>query len=288
VSDFEPFRFVFMADCQLGAYASFSGATEDDVEVYAANGMTIRAAPKTEGIAWDVRQYRRAIGATNRVAPAFVVMGGDMVNEPQSEAEYSALRDVTADLNPEIPMHWVPGNHDIAFDTVVPNEASIDAYRGRFGEDSYSFEHNRVTFIVSNTVIWDHPEELDGAWEAQLEFMERELEDARDRGSVHTIVLGHHPLFTDAADEEDSYWNIPAARRAPLLDLFSVYDVRAMFCGHWHRNGGGTAGGLDMVVSGPVGYPLGADPSGLRIVDVGMDAIEHRYVALSEFDGEEN
>ena len=232
--------------------------------------------------------YRRAIGGANRLTPAFVVMGGDMVNDPHSAAEYSALREVTTELSSEIPMHWVPGNHDIAFDTVVPSEASVAAYRDRFGPDSYVFVHNRVTFIVANTVIWDHPEDVDGAWEHQVAFMERELEAAGDRDSVHTIVLGHHPLFTDTADEEDSYWNIPTARRTALLDLFTAYDVRAMFCGHWHRNGGGSLGDLDMVVSGPVGYPLGPDPSGLRVVDVDSGAVEHHYVALSEFDGEES
>lgn len=287
MSEFEPFRFVFMADCQLGAYASFSGATEADVVAYAEDGMTIRVAPPTEGIAWDVRQYERAIAAANRLQPAFVVMGGDMVNDPHSAAEYSALRETTTALDPAIPMRWVPGNHDVAFDTVVPTGPSVAAYRTRFGEDSYVFDHRRVTFIVANTVIWDHPEDLDGAWEAQVAFIERELEAARDRGSLHTIVFGHHPLFTASADEEDTYWNIPAVRRELLLDLFVAYDVRSMFCGHWHRNGGGTAGALDMVVSGPVGYPLGDDPSGLRIVDVGADVVEHRYVALSEFDGEE-
>jgi len=53
-------------------------------------------------------------------------------------------------------------------------------------------------------------------------------------------------------------------------------------CGHWHRNGGGSAGDLDVLVTGAVGYPLGNDPSGLRIVDVGADDIEHEYVALED------
>lgn len=287
MSTFTPFRFVFMTDCQLGAYASFSGATEADVAAYADAGMTIQAAPPAEGVAWDVRQYERAIGAANRLEPAFVVMGGDMINDPHSAAEYEALQRATGALDRDIPMRWVPGNHDVAFDTVVPTEASVAAYRKRYGDDFYVFEHNRVTFIVVNTVVWDHPEALDGAWEAQLAFLEQTLEAARDRGSVHTIVFGHHPLFTATADEADTYWNIPAARRTLLLDLFAVHDVRAMFCGHWHRNGGGAAGDLDMVVSGPVGYPLGSDPSGLRIVDVDSGTVEHRYVALSEFDGEE-
>jgi hypothetical protein len=36
-----------------------------------------------------------------------------------------------------------------------------------------------------------------------------------------------------------------------------------------------------MVTSGPVGYPLGDDPSGLRIVDVGEERVLHEYVPLS-------
>ena len=37
---------------------------------------------------------------------------------------------------------------------------------------------------------------------------------------------------------------------------------------------------LQMVTSGPVGYPLGDDPSGLRIVKVYDDRIEHEYFAF--------
>ena len=35
-----------------------------------------------------------------------------------------------------------------------------------------------------------------------------------------------------------------------------------------------------MVTTGPVGYPLGDDPSGLRIVKVYRDRIEHAYYGL--------
>jgi hypothetical protein len=36
------------------------------------------------------------------------------------------------------------------------------------------------------------------------------------------------------------------------------------------------------VVTGPVGYPLGTDPSGLRVVDVDGECLQHRYVALGD------
>jgi hypothetical protein len=39
-----------------------------------------------------------------------------------------------------------------------------------------------------------------------------------------------------------------------------------------------------MVTSGPVGYPLGDDPSGVRVVAVGESGVAHRYSALDELD----
>lgn len=77
-----------------------------------------------------------------------------------------------------------------------------------------------------------------------------------------------------------------------MLDKFNDAGVRAIFAGHWHRNGGGTYKNVQLIVSGPVGMkflnhedndetiviilivwsaigmPLGEDASGIRIVDV--------------------
>jgi len=283
VSSFEPFSFLFMADCQLGCFATFSGLTEADVASYADRGMAVRAAPAADGFEWDADRLEQAIEAANRLSPDFVVMGGDMVDEPRDETQHEAVRRIVGGLEPPTTMYWVPGNHDAAFDTVVPTAQSLEAYRRRFGPDNYVFEHKDVTFLVCNTVVWDHPDRVTELWDAELGRLERELASAQRRGSAHTVVFGHHPLFTSHPGEYDSYWNIPGERRRLLVDLLRTYDVRAMFAGHWHRNGGGTAGDLEMVVSGPVGYPLGSDPSGLRIVDVTANGIEHRYVALDEF-----
>jgi 3',5'-cyclic AMP phosphodiesterase CpdA len=276
----EPFRFLFMADCQIGCYASFSGLTEDDVVSYAAKDMVVRSVPRSDDLEWDLANLRAAMAAANRIAPEFVVMGGDMIDDPRSDLQYRGLLESRAILDESIPMYWVPGNHDIAFDTVVPTAASIAAYQERFGPARYSFRHREVTFVVANTVVWDHPEEAGDAGSADLHWLERQLDAGRE--GRHRIVFGHHPLFTAVPDEADTYWNIPTERRRLLIDLFTVYGVRTMFCGHWHRNGGGAAGDLDVVVTGAVGYPLGHDPSGFRIVEIGDDSIDHEYVALPD------
>ena len=53
-----------------------------------------------------------------------------------------------------------------------------------------------------------------------------------------------------------------------------------MFSGRYHRNSYGEHGGLQMVTTGAVGYPLGDDPSGFRVVRVHGDRIEHEYRPL--------
>jgi len=283
VSGVEPFRFLFMADCQLGCYASFSGMNEADIARFAARNMRVRMAPRTEGYEWDAERYRRAVAAAAKIRPDFVAMGGDMVDDASSVEQREALMQITAGLG-TIPMHWVPGNHDVTEDTLVPTSSSLARYRATFGPDHYTFEHRGVTFIVTNTSVWQHPEKVGEEWDAQIGALESELRSARAGGTRQIIAFGHHPLFTQAPDEPDDYWNIPIERRRAILGLFGTYGVRAFFCGHWHRNGGGWDGGVEIVVTGPVGYPLGEDPSGFRIVEVDDAGLRHEYLPLTEGD----
>ena len=64
------------------------------------------------------------------------------------------------------------------------------------------------------------------------------------------------------------------------MDLFKETGVSAVFSGHWHRNGFATYGDMELITTGPVGYPLGDDPSGFRIVRVREDELEHEYIPL--------
>ncbi|MOA53848.1 hypothetical protein D3C78_1773690 [compost metagenome] len=55
-----------------------------------------------------------------------------------------------------------------------------------------------------------------------------------------------------------------------------------IFAGHLHRNSFGKDGEMEMVTTGPVGRPLGKDPSGLRIVTVIDGKIQHTYYGLDQ------
>ena len=276
----DAFRFVFMTDCQLGCYATFSGLTAADVQAYAARGMRVGAVPAVSGWDWDARRLADAVAAAQQLSPAFVVVGGDMVDDAASAGQYADVRRLTAPLEPRL--HWVPGNHDCAPDAITPTPQSLAAYRRRFGPDHYAFSVSGAACIVVNTVVLANPGAVADELDAQLGFVEEAVRAAREDGAATILVFGHHPLFTAAADEPDTYWNIPLVRRRPLLELFKAFGVRAYFCGHWHRNGGGWDETVEVAVTGPVGYPLGADPPGFRVVDVDGDRVSHRYLVTPQ------
>lgn len=271
-------RFLFLADMQLGAYASVSGLDQATIGQLAERDIHVDAVPEVTGFEWDSDRYSEAITMANSIRPDFVVVGGDMVDDSESQEQLEEVLRITHRLDDGIPLYWVPGNHDIAVDTVVPTRHSISKYRETFGRDYYAFVFGSYRFIVLNTVVVDHPEEVLEELDEQMEFLEHEL----SRTSPGTaLIFGHHPLFLRAPTEPDSYWNLPLERRSELLRLIHHHRVPAAFAGHWHRNSVAFDGDFQMVTTGPVGVPMGADPSGLRVVNLDGGRVTHEYRPLS-------
>ena len=271
------FFFVQMADPQFGLFAYLSGLSAAEIEAMHRRGMTVRPAPKITGFADETRLYGKAIDEANRLRPDFVVMCGDMVNDSDDEEQLGELFRITGELDPSIPMHWVAGNHDVGNELTTE---SLATYRRRFGADNYVFDHGGSTFVVLNSNVAYDPSHVPEEWERQLDFLRDALVEARRRDSDHVVVFTHHPLFLREHDEADSIFVVPQVRRRVLLDLLVSYGATAMFSGHYHRNSYGEYRGLQMVTTGAVGYPLGDDPSGFRIVQVHLDRLEHEYHAL--------
>ena len=273
------FFFIQMADVQFGLFAHVSGADEARIERARRNRLIIRPAPKITGFADETELYSKAVAAINRLRPDFVVMCGDMVNDPNDPAQLAELWRITGGLTEDIPMNWVAGNHDVDND-LTPE--SLALYRERFGEDNYFFDHEGSRFIVLDSNVPFFPPKIPGEWERQLDFLRSALREAREIGSTHILVFTHHPLFLEDPDEPDSTLVIPREKRTVLLDLLQSHDVSAVFSGHWHTNSYARAGDMLMVTTAAVGYPLGYDPSGFRVVKVFEDRIEHEYFGFDE------
>ena len=221
--------------------------------------------------------FERAIAAANRLHPAFVIVCGDLTHRAGDAAQIAEYRRIVAGLDRSIPLYSVPGNHDLAS---PPTTASVQAFRAQYGPDRYTFTHGGLLGIVINSTLIKEPTGSPEETAAQEQWIRTTLDAARRRPHAWTLLFQHHSWFLAQADEPDQYFNLPLARRREFLDLFKAAGVSHVFAGHYHRNAMGRDGTLEMVTTGPVGKPLGADSSGLRIVVLSDAGVEHRYYPL--------
>ena len=251
----EPFFFIQLSDPQLGMFTD------------------------NRDFAQETANFEFAVSTVNRLHPAFVIITGDLVNKPRDAAQIAEYQRIVSNVHPTIPVYNVVGNHDI---DNVPTPDLIAAYTNQFGPDYYAFRHADFVGIVLNSVVIHSPQKTENQLAEQKRWLRTELEKARQSGAQQIVVFAHHPWFLKSSDEPDEYFNIPRERRVPYLELFQEFGVRYLFSGHYHRNAVAREGDLEAVTTGPVGKPLGQAKSGLRVVIVGDDRIEHRYYDFGE------
>lgn len=249
----QPFFFIQMTDTQFGFFTdnkSFEKETEN---------------------------FEKAIAAANRLHPAFVIITGDLINKPADQAQLLEYKRIVALLDPSIPIYHVAGNHDVTND---PKQGDIEKYRKELGKDYYTFKHNGMQGIVLNSLYFKSPAGVEKEAAAQEKWLKKQLKTARRSSAAPVLVFQHHSWFLTNPEEKDEYFNIPAATRNKFLALFKQYGVSHVFAGHYHRNAFGKSENMEMVTTGPVGKPLGKDPSGFRIVTVSENKVSHQYYEL--------
>ncbi len=251
----EPFFFIQLSDPQFGM---FSG---------------------NKDFAQETANLEFAVATINRLRPAFVVITGDLVNKPGDVAQIAEYKRIVAKVDAAIPVYNVVGNHDLEN---VPTPASIATYTNHFGPDHYRFAHAGLVGLVLNSVVIHSAQQTTNELAAQEQWLRAELDQAKRSGARQIVVFAHHPWFLKTADEPDEYFNIPRERRAGYLARFREFGVKHLFSGHYHRNAIARDGDLEAVTTGPVGMPLGEDKSGLRVVIVRDDRLEHRYYHFGE------
>lgn len=212
--------------------------------------------------------------------PRFFIVCGDMVDEyvdrKMREEQILDFKLLFTYLDRDIPLVCICGNHDIGNQ---PTHESIEVYKKTYGDDYFSFVVSGVLMIALNSSLFPSPYSdpslvLDLV-EKQNSWLDIQL--ATSNNYKHAIIFQHIPWFTETFDEEDHTINILKDVRIPMLEKFAKAGIKAIFCGHYHRNGGGYYGKIDQVVTSAIGAQLGQDKSGLRVVKVTEDGIEHVY-----------
>ncbi len=246
----EPFFFIQLSDPQLGMFTG-----DKDFMQETAN-------------------FEFAVAAVNRLRPAFVVITGDLVNKPGDDTQIAEYLRIIGTIDPTIPVYSVVGNHDIGN---TPTPESLAKYRAIFGPDHYTFRHGGFVGIVLNSTLVSDPKSVPTELSNQDAWLRTELKQASEGGAGHIVVFQHHSWFLTKPDEEDQYFNLPSERRAAHIALFSEFGVKYVFCGHFHRNAIAKDGEIEVVTTAPVGMPLGGESSGLRVVIVREDRLDHRF-----------
>ena len=228
-----------------------------------------------KGFEKETELYEKAVRAINRLKPDFVVITGDFVNSSNDRSQIAEFKRISATIDSKIPVYYTPGNHDIGN---IPDNLNIDIYIKDYGYDRFSFRHKKCQFIgfnscliKSNTPIFE---------KSQFDWLKKMV--AKSKKADHIILFCHHPFFINSLDEPETYSNIGIERRKKYLDLFSANKVEAIFSGHLHNNATPLYGKIQLVTTSALGKPLGNAPSGLRIVKIFNDKIEHQYYGLDE------
>lgn len=197
----------------------------------------------TSPYATNARANGRARHALQSIAalkpePAFVVHLGDIVHPVPSlptyedaVARYKALAAAV-----RVPVHLVPGNHDIGDKSVdwMPADIVCDEYiakyRAAFGPDWYGFDAGPLRCLVVDALLLNSG--LAGE-AAQREWLEGELGAAA--AGRRTFVFIHYPPYVHLPDERSTYDNIDQPGRDWLLGLLRRHGVEALFAGHVHN-----------------------------------------------------
>jgi 3',5'-cyclic AMP phosphodiesterase CpdA len=176
--------------------------------------------------------FRQVVAQMRASAPgaAFCLIAGDVADGGEA-AQLAAMRDIFRAL--EMPLHPVPGNHDVrwdndrtGYDAIFPNKLNyIFRYNGWqfIGFDTTQGTDFDETLVAASTLAW-----LD----ATLPTLD---------ASAPTVAFTHFPL-----GEGVTY---RPRNAGVVLDKLRTLNLRAAYSGHWHGLSEQRVGEADVVTN---------------------------------------
>ena len=100
-------------------------------------------------------------------------------------------------------------------------------------------------------------------------------------------MVGHYPLYVEAPEEEDAYFNLPSNTRKELLALYKKNGVVAVLAGHTHETVINDYAGIQLVSEETTSKNFDARPLGFRLWRVASPtSVKHEFVPLELSDAE--
>ena len=233
---------------KFGAYDTTLGKTID-CETYAFT--TLNPAPAeftfivTQDIHSQAAKYASLLDKVNVGGATFVVLNGDMDNDPKEESQiYSGHLDLSVErFAKEKPFILVQGNHETraAFARKL-----FDIYPHSSGRWYYSFTHGGVYFMVlasGEDKPDDHPvyAGLNAFADYRIEqakWIEQELQSNAAKAARYRVVFTHIPAFINRLENvrTQDQNNTIAVLPGEWAPLFRKGNVDLVISGHTHRH----------------------------------------------------
>ncbi len=231
----------------------------------------------------EVKRLEFAIDMINKMKPKFVLTCGDMTNARPFESQFlPQVRDlklVMRKIDPNIPMLFVCGNHDVGN---APSNQDIKTYLKHYGDDLYQFWVGGVKYTVFNSCRISKSEDAPKQIKEQNKWLADVIPFTEAEEPKHQATFCHHPWFFESPAEKDGYFTIKKEHRLDLIDAIATYKVKNCDSGHSHRNANAEYQGTDFVTVSDLGRPLGKDPYGFLVVDVEKDRMKCKYLNVEE------
>ncbi len=268
-------RYRFRTAPAVGTKASFSFAVLSDGRAAPGGGSS-----QVEGVNQQILTpllnlvYRHK--ASFILFPGDLVTGsaGDRA---EIEAQFRSFKRITQPVAGNIPLYEGVGNHDMPYlwvgnkrednftstsgaeaGEIIFAEQFVNPTNGPlplpesppYRENVYSFDWGNAHFTMLNNNYFGKGEgkqvahlagDLEGSIRPeQLEWLGRDLAEARQRGQKHLFVCAHEPAFPCGGHIEDGMWwkgRKPEilARRDQFWRILCRYGVTAAFFGHEHN-----------------------------------------------------
>jgi len=170
----------------------------------------------------------RCIASLNAqpVTPDLLMLSGDLVNEG-SAAEYRRLRDQLETLR--VPLCLMPGNHDRR--AGMRRVFADHDYLGRSGRIHYYRDVRGLRLIALDSVI--EGEDAGDLDDRQLQWLDGLL---RAAPAQPALVFLHHPPVSTGFSQMDRIALAPASAARFGSIIAAHPQVRAVLCGHVHRD----------------------------------------------------
>jgi len=274
---------LFLASCSRGKRDSFSFVFMTDIHLtYERNA---------------VPGFKKAIEEANRLKPAFVITGGDLVMDALgqrytfADSLYNLYIETAKGIN--APVYNTMGNHELygiykrsGADPLHP-EYGEKMFEKRLGRSYYTFDHKGWKFFILNSVEDTGKDSYIGLIDSvQMDWIKEELQKTDTITPI--IIVTHIPFITVNSQiyrystaSNDSGLVVVNSRE--VLNQFSRHNLKLVLQGHLHMVEDIYIDGIRFITGGAISGnwwrgPYRGDEEGFLLITVKGNDFNWKFI----------